>query len=915
MNKFNINDHFKSIPIVGNKIYLTKDINSINYLTLENIYFILDKPLKNPKQAISIKNFNLSYDSISFKEIPNLEIDFAKLPCKLFNAASSTRMIPVCSKNFSNLLTQINNCIEELSPNLDNNILNKYDYFNKLTSLAKDINAAINIIFFDDASEECLTEDLAENIYDIFNFLIDILNSLTNSILNYRELLTQHSLELKSAADLLASLFNIVEDTLSLNNFIENETGFNFPDEATNYLATVKDAGQVIKDKIIQLYRLLFKDCNKSPFCHCQHKLSPSNMIAVTGISFNLSRFATVPGEIKSLKAQIIPSNATNQNIRYFSSNENVATVDQNGVITTKNNGTAVITAVTIDGGYTTTCTITVNDQLLQFAAGSVSNYDASSTEDIFVIPDKIAGQEVSAIAPQTFVNATNLTTIIIPNSVISIGEGAFAYCTSLTSITLPDSITAIAKDTFLGCSSLTSIILPNSIVSIGPDTFALCTSLISITLPNSLTAIADNTFASCTSLTSIIIPNTVTSIGSNAFNSSTSLTSIDIPDSVTSIGNGAFALCSSLSSVTLPANITSISDNTFRSCSALSSIIIPDFVSTIGSSAFEGCSALDYIYLGDSVSTIGNRAFINIMPGAIFCVQGEIAKNSLLSSGSLINASQIKRRDLNECSISLVNFNDDILDKIGDIIYDITTLLLKNISKLITSILRCYLAKESYSKLAINNKLNTINNLKLNNIINRIDNSMLKFLLFNKNNVNAWLVSMTNIFDEMKGISDILSYKMDYNKQIDLYSSLSILYPLKDIDFCNTKTKHHLSEIMPEQFIENLQIKINGSAGKEDFSAYSIINLNKDSAIPISKFGNINNKFAANISLKDFNSIDSIVQEINPSLSIISIDNISKINCYDDLQMFSADLTLKLSQKNTFSLNSQQFIDVIAKK
>ena len=31
---------------------------------------------------------------------------------------------------------------------------------------------------------------------------------------------------------------------------------------------------------------------------------------------------------------------------------------------------------------------------------------------------------------------------------------------------------------------------------------------------------------------------------------------------------------------------------------------------------------------------------------------------------------------------------------------------------------------------------------------------------------------------------------------------------------------------------------------------------LNKDSAIPISKFGNINSKFAANISLKDFNSI-----------------------------------------------------------
>lgn len=57
----------------------------------------------------------------------------------------------------------------------------------------------------------------------------------------------------------------------------------------------------------------------------------------------------------------ITPSNATNQNVTWSTSVPTVASVN-NGLITANANGTTVITIRTTDGGYTDTCTVTVND-------------------------------------------------------------------------------------------------------------------------------------------------------------------------------------------------------------------------------------------------------------------------------------------------------------------------------------------------------------------------------------------------------------------------------------------------------------------------------------------------------------------------------------------------------------------------
>ena len=187
--------------------------------------------------------------------------------------------------------------------------------------------------------------------------------------------------------------------------------------------------------------------------------------------------------------------------------------------------------------------------------------YSDENTE----ITDLVIPNSVTSIAERAFVFCSGLTSVTIPNSVSSIGSLAFQYCSSLTSVTIPNSVTSIASSAFEGCSSLTSVTIPNSVSSIASSAFEGCSSLTSVTIPNSVTSIASSAFEGCSSLTSVTIPNSVSSIGSLAFQYCSSLTSVTIPNSVTSIGNQAFCNCSGLTSVTVEwSEPISISSNVF---------------------------------------------------------------------------------------------------------------------------------------------------------------------------------------------------------------------------------------------------------------------------------------------------------------------------------------------------------------
>jgi Fibronectin type III domain. len=256
------------------------------------------------------------------------------------------------------------------------------------------------------------------------------------------------------------------------------------------------------------------------------------------------------------------------------------------------------------------------------------------------------------------FYRNSNIKSVIIENSVTSVGDSAFEYCTNLTSVKIPNSVTSIGDYAFDGCTSLTSVTIPNSVTSIGLGAFSDCTSLTSIevsdnnknyasvdgvlfnkdkselitypagkadseyVIPNSVTNIGDFAFYGCTSLTIVTIPNSVISILLGTFDDCTSLTSIDVEkDNPTYLSQDGVLFNKDKSElITYPAGKTdstyiipdgvTIIAYAFDSCKNLTRVTIPNSVTNIGNGAFEDCTSLTSINIGNSVTSIGNDAF-----------------------------------------------------------------------------------------------------------------------------------------------------------------------------------------------------------------------------------------------------------------------------------------------------------------
>ena len=359
----------------------------------------------------------------------------------------------------------------------------------------------------------------------------------------------------------------------------------------------------------------------------------------------------------------------------------------------------------------------------------SQSNYEDLTSANIPAsVTYNSVSYSVTSIGSSAFWGCTGLTSVTIPNSITSI-ENAFSGCTGLTSVhisdvaawcnisfeasiydyeahplyyaehlylndteitdlVIPDGVTSIGRYAFFNCIGLVSVTIPNSVTSIGGSAFENCTALMSIEIPNSVTSIGywafhsvpniiytgtakgspwgarsvngfvdgyfvykDNTrkkLLACSSAATgeISIPETVTSIGDEAFWNCTGLTSINvdpknlnycdiegvlfnknktkliqypasksansysIPNNVISIGDYAFENCTGLTSVTIANSVSGIGWAAFADCTCLTSLTIPNSVTSIEQVAFSGCTALTSVIIGNSVKSIGNYAF-----------------------------------------------------------------------------------------------------------------------------------------------------------------------------------------------------------------------------------------------------------------------------------------------------------------
>jgi len=244
--------------------------------------------------------------------------------------------------------------------------------------------------------------------------------------------------------------------------------------------------------------------------------------------------------------------------------------------------------------------------------------YDNPIFPDCNQLTDFVFGEEVEHIPDFLCNNLRLLNTIVIPNSVTTIGDGAFNSCTGLTEVTIPNSVTSIGSSAFSGCTGLTEVTIPNSVTTIGERAFSGCTGLTEVTILNSVTTIGNGAFNSCTGLTEVTIPNSVTTIGDGAFDSCTGLQKViwnarnaqDLQDVL--YDNPIFPDCDQLTDFVFGEEVEHIPGHLCYKLRLLNTIIIPNSVTAIGERAFSGCTGLTTMSIGNSVTAIGERAFYN---------------------------------------------------------------------------------------------------------------------------------------------------------------------------------------------------------------------------------------------------------------------------------------------------------------
>ena len=273
-----------------------------------------------------------------------------------------------------------------------------------------------------------------------------------------------------------------------------------------------------------------------------------------------------------------------------------------------------------------------------------IINYNFNGSEVTF--PSKLGGYTVTSIGEEVFYTCTSqVTGVVIPDTVKTIDRLAFFDCINLTSVKIPNSVTSIGVAAFCDCTSLSDVVFPASLETIGNLAFSGC-ALKNAELPDKVTSIGESAFEGCKAIQKIFIPASVTAIGRRVFNNfdaedvresivvdpankvydsrnncnaiietatNTLIVGCSktvIPDSVTAIGEYAFCGSSKLKQITLPDGVNSLGDSAFKCCTGLQRIDIPDRVNSIGNGAFYKCTSLQQISLPDGLSGIGKSMF-----------------------------------------------------------------------------------------------------------------------------------------------------------------------------------------------------------------------------------------------------------------------------------------------------------------
>ena len=204
-------------------------------------------------------------------------------------------------------------------------------------------------------------------------------------------------------------------------------------------------------------------------------------------------------------------------------------------------------------------------------------------------IPEEIMYQgercKVTGIEKFAFRGCRRMKSVVIPKTVVDIGNYAFSRCIHLNEVT------------FEGDSQ-------SQLKHIGRSAFAW-TAIVHLVLPPNVISLDKFAFADNHHMLTMALPNALKTIDSYAFNNCCNLESVTIPDSVVYLGENVFEGCEGLSNIMLSANIYELTQGTFTDCWALKEVTIPEGISKMSLRAFDGCANIKKIHIPVSMEVI----------------------------------------------------------------------------------------------------------------------------------------------------------------------------------------------------------------------------------------------------------------------------------------------------------------------